>query len=668
MVAFTYDPNGNLSTLTPPGQPTHQFGYTLEDIVNVYTPPTVTSPPASPIGTQSTSYGYNLDGDLTGVTLPDSRTIVPTYDAFGRLDTVQTARTTVRMHYAADTGQLVSITDALASGTSPTGASVAITHDGALFTSASWSGAVTGSVSYAYNADLLVTTTTVPGTPAATNGYDTDLLLTSITIDGGTPGSLTLTRDSRNGLLTGTTLGSLATAQGYDTYGAMTSLTAKFGTTTLYSATLMPDGAGRIQEKIESVQGVSHSYVYAYDDADRLTDVTIDGVLAAHYTYDGNGNRLTGTALGAPGTALTGTYDAQDRLITYGSTSYVFGPNGDLQSKTAGGQTTAYTYDSLGALSRVTLPNGDRIDYLLDAVGRRVGTKLNGVFQRGWLYEGIRPIAELDGTGAVVARFIFGTRLNVPDLMWKGGALYRFLTDERGSVRLVLNVSTGAVVQRIDYDVWGNVVGDTAPGFQPFGFAGGLYDRDTKLTRFARRDYDAETGRWTDKDPLRFLGGLNLYTYAANDPVNKIDPQGTELILAVVGSVVGAGANALYAWQTGGDVVNAAVIGGVTGFVTGLIPSPWVAGAVFGAVSTALNRNFVNCENTLPWYVDVGVNAIAGGVGTKLGGVLGRASVLETLGASNAAGMLGEQLGGFNAGVWTTNVLQTFDLLDMLEN
>src|SRR5262249_18031302 len=183
MVAFTYDPNGNLSTLTPPGQPTHQFGYTLEDIVNVYTPPTVTSPPASPIGTQSTSSGYNLDGNLTGVTLPDSRTIVPTYDAFGRLDTVQTARTTVRMHYAADTGQLVSITDALASGTSPTGASVAITHDGPLFTSASWSGAVTGSVSYAYNADLLVTTTTVPGTPAATNGYDTDLLLTSITID-----------------------------------------------------------------------------------------------------------------------------------------------------------------------------------------------------------------------------------------------------------------------------------------------------------------------------------------------------------------------------------------------------------------------------------------------------------------------------------------------------
>jgi len=42
----------------------------------------------------------------------------------------------------------------------------------------------------------------------------------------------------------------------------------------------------------------------------------------------------------------------------------------------------------------------------------------------------------------------------------------------------------------------GNVINDTNPGFQPFGFAGGLYDPDTRLTRFGVRDYDAETGRW----------------------------------------------------------------------------------------------------------------------------------------------------------------------------
>jgi len=52
----------------------------------------------------------------------------------------------------------------------------------------------------------------------------------------------------------------------------------------------------------------------------------------------------------------------------------------------------------------------------------------------------------------------------------------------------------------MDYDEWGRAVLDTNPGFQPFGFAGGLHDRDTGLVRFGARDYDPETGRWTAKD------------------------------------------------------------------------------------------------------------------------------------------------------------------------
>jgi RHS repeat-associated protein len=83
------------------------------------------------------------------------------------------------------------------------------------------------------------------------------------------------------------------------------------------------------------------------------------------------------------------------------------------------------------------------------------------------------------------------------------------------------------VVQRLDYDEFGNITVDTNPGFQPFGFAGGLYDNDTKLTRFGARDYDAETGRWTVKDPIRFDGdGPNLYGYVSSDPINFNDPKG----------------------------------------------------------------------------------------------------------------------------------------------
>jgi len=87
-------------------------------------------------------------------------------------------------------------------------------------------------------------------------------------------------------------------------------------------------------------------------------------------------------------------------------------------------------------------------------------------------------------------------------------------------------VVDGEVAQRIDYDEFGQVLLDTNPGFQPFGFAGGLYDRASGQVRFSARDYDAEGGRWTAKDPIRFFGGMNLYAYVVNDPVNWSDPFG----------------------------------------------------------------------------------------------------------------------------------------------
>ena len=71
------------------------------------------------------------------------------------------------------------------------------------------------------------------------------------------------------------------------------------------------------------------------------------------------------------------------------------------------------------------------------------------------------------------------------------------------------------------------MITDTNPGFQPFGFAGGLYDSHTGLVRFGARDYDPDTGRWTSRDPMLFGGGdTNLYGYVLADPVNWIDPTG----------------------------------------------------------------------------------------------------------------------------------------------
>jgi len=120
-----------------------------------------------------------------------------------------------------------------------------------------------------------------------------------------------------------------------------------------------------------------------------------------------------------------------------------------------------------------------------------------------------------------------GSKPNVPDYMVKGGVTYRIISDHLGSPRLVVNTADGTIAQRMDYDDWGKVTQDTNPGFQPFGFAGGIYDRDTGLIRFGARDYDPETGRWTAKDPIRFMGGdSNLYGYVFGDPINLIDVNG----------------------------------------------------------------------------------------------------------------------------------------------
>ena len=61
----------------------------------------------------------------------------------------------------------------------------------------------------------------------------------------------------------------------------------------------------------------------------------------------------------------------------------------------------------------------------------------------------------------------------------------------------------------------------------PIGFAGGLFDADTGLTRFVWRDYDADTGRFTALDPLGRKGGdSDWYGYCVDDPVNRVDVWG----------------------------------------------------------------------------------------------------------------------------------------------
>ena len=204
-------------------------------------------------------------------------------------------------------------------------------------------------------------------------------------------------------------------------------------------------------------------------------------------------------------------------------------PRASCGRRPVGGATTTYDYDATGALTGVTLAGrhaarlrGRRRRPARGRDRRRVAAPLP-----------LRPRAR-PGGGArrhrhgVKSRFIYATRSNVPDLMVRGGKTYRIVTDQLGSPVAVVDVATGAASSRSSTTTSSAAcTRDTNPEFQPFGFAGGLYDRETGLVRFGARDYDPETGRFTAPDPAGFAGGsTNLYGYALNDPVNLTDPSG----------------------------------------------------------------------------------------------------------------------------------------------
>jgi RHS repeat-associated protein len=504
-VAVSYDSNGNLTAITPPGKPLHQFDFTPVDLLAAY------NPPALGTGVASTSYSYNLDHRLTQISRPDGRSVGIGYDTGGRLETVFLSDGALRLSYDSFTGHLASLS-------SPDGETIAYAYDGFLPTGATWTGPVSGSVARTYDNNFHLVSMSVNGADPISFQYDQDALLVQV-------GGLMLQRNAKNGLLTGTVLGEVATAQSYNGFGEISDFQASLGATPLYAASYSYDKLGRITEKIETLENVTGALDYHYDSVGRLTDVVRDGTAVAHYDYDENGNRTSETG---PAGTVTSIYDAQDHLLQHGDVTYTYSANGELATKAQNGLAVTYSYDELGSLRQVSLPSGITIDYVIDGRGRRVGKRVNGILVQGFLYNDLqRPVAEIDGGGRVVSQFIYGSQDNVPDYMVRNGVKFLIVSDHLGSPRLIVSSETGEIAQRVDYDAFGRVTLDTNPGFQPFGFAGGLYDYQTGLVRFGARDYDAETGRWTTKDALLFGGGgSNLYQYCDSDPVNWIDPDG----------------------------------------------------------------------------------------------------------------------------------------------
>lgn len=505
-IAYTFDSEGNLKALTPPGKPAHGFEYTSLNQTAKYLPPEAGA------GPRDFAYEFNKDRKLTKIARPDGTAVTLAYSKVGLLESLKSTGLERFFTFDPKTEQLRNVTG--------TDGSISFDYDGWLPTETKWDGPIKGSVSRRFDKDFRMSSIRVNAGPATEFKYDADGLLTQA-------GALTFERDPQSGFIKGTTLGAVSTAHEYTGFGERKKFVAKVAGKDLMAVAYERDPVGRIVKKTETIDGKTDVYTYEYDSAGRLKNAAKNGKTVGQYEYDSNGNR---TKYEGQRGRFAGSYDAQDRIQSYGPVTFKHNANGDLESRTEAGKSARFDYDALGNLRTAKLPNGDNVEYLVDAANRRVGKKVNGKVVQGFLYQNrLRPSAELDGQGKVVSRFIYGSRINVPEYLEKGGKTYRILTDHVGSPRLVVDAAVGKIVQRLDYDEFGNVLADSDPSFQPFGFAGGMYDATTGLARFGKRDYDAATGRWTAKDPIGFRGGqANLFAYVSNDPINRRDPWGLQ--------------------------------------------------------------------------------------------------------------------------------------------
>lgn len=172
----------------------------------------------------------------------------------------------------------------------------------------------------------------------------------------------------------------------FSTFGELASYAASHDSAPMYLTTFTRDRGGRITEKVEVIGGTTGTFTYAYDGAGRLVEVVKNGGVFEHYNYDGSSNRTTWTD---PWGSHSATVDDQDRVVSTDTATYTYNANGELQSKTAGGNTVSYEFDVSGQLLGVDLPSSVSIDCVLDASNRRVGKRVNGALVQGFLYSGV---------------------------------------------------------------------------------------------------------------------------------------------------------------------------------------------------------------------------------------------------------------------------------------
>ncbi len=474
-----------------------------------------------------TLYEYDEDNRLVRVTTADGAVTETTYTATGKIATQTDARGVTAYAYDAR--------DRLTRRDNPDGTFVAYTYDPA------------GNV---------LSGTTPSGTTTRT--YDALSRLASVTDPTG--GTTTYTYDAVGNLATVTFPNGTRAVHTYDRLNRLVGLENLRSDGTVissYAYTLGPAG-----NRLQVVEGSRRTVSYTYDDLYRLTGETVTGAdpTTLAYTYDAVGNRLTRSEGGA---TTASTYDADDRLLTEGASVYTYDQDGDLATRTAGGVTTTYAYDGFHRMVRASAP-GRLVVLTYDSNGDRASRTVDGVVTR-FLVDSNRGepqvLEERDGAGALTAAYVQGLG---PIAQVRAGGVSYYGLDGLGSVR-ALTDPAGAVTDTYDYDAFGELLASTGSTPNDFRFAGEQLDANVGFYYLRARYYDPHVGRFTTADTfppdLFDPETLHRYVYAANDPVDNVDPSGH--FATVVGLTEAVELNTILETIQPTFIQGAVVLGGV---------------------------------------------------------------------------------------------------------
>jgi RHS repeat-associated protein len=258
---------------------------------------------------------------------------------------------------------------------------------------------------------------------------------------------------------------------------------------------------------------------YTHNNVNELVKLSDPGVKSL--AYDADGNLVQGYTPG--GQQFTANYDSHNHLtgLSYGSNLVDYSYLGNiLIKKTVNGVETDYVYDGLCLIQeRNTNPNNNLVNEYTYGLG------LPG------------------GIGGLL-------RLNY-QVNQGGGSAYSYLHDGKGNVTALLDAA-GTVQASYQYDPFGKPMGSSGSINQPMRFSTKPYDDQTGLSYYGYRFYNPALGRWLTRDPIGEDGGINLYEFTKNDPVNRMDPDGLQA--DVIRGVSGAG--------PAGPLVGATIWGG----------------------------------------------------------------------------------------------------------